>query len=88
KKLLGHSGKWKSLVMLNGLKAPYISKDGDGIDVLRPGDYILYPTNGRTSNPAVALETTGKYRTLSPVEERLGRDIRLSSPTSAGAITL
>ena len=87
KRLLGTPARWKALVVANGLKAPYISKDGNGIDVLRPGDYILYPQSGNTARTAVSPENVGKNRTISPVEERLGRDILISSPKSAGGIT-
>lgn len=87
KRLLGSASRWKSLVIANDLKAPYISADGDGIDVLRPGDNLIYPVIGTASQTSVGAETVGKRRTLTPIEERLGRDIKISSPTSAGGIT-
>lgn len=87
KRLLGNAARWKSLVIVNDLKSPYVSPDGDGVDVLRPGDYVLYPTK-KSSRTAVASESVGKLRTVSPIEERLGRDIKISSPTSAGGLTL
>jgi hypothetical protein len=86
KRLLGSASRWKALVIANNLKSPYVSKDGDGIDVLRPGDYILYPT---TSAPPVTAvgSTGGKSGALSPIEERLGRDVKLVSPKSLGGVT-
>jgi len=87
KRLLGSTSRWKELVIVNNLKAPYISADGDGIDVLRPGDNILYPQFSAGSQTAVVAEDIGKSRTLSPIEERLGRDIFISSPKSAGGVT-
>ena len=87
KRLLGSASRWKELVITNNLKAPYISVDGNGIDVLRPGDNIIYPTRAASAKTAVAAETIGKARTISPIEERLGRDIELVSPVSSSGIT-
>ena len=84
KRVFGSASRWKALVIANGLKAPYVSADGDGVSVLRPGDFIVYPTTGNAATTAVAAE---KDRTLSPIEERLGRDLKIISPTSAGGIT-
>ncbi|MCF6205342.1 MAG: hypothetical protein L3J47_00415 [Sulfurovum sp.] len=87
KKLLGSSAKWKSLVIANDLKAPYISTDGDGIDVLRPGDTVLYPTGETSTASSIA---TGSYTSAvtSPLEERLGRDLQLVAVQSIGGVQL
>lgn len=47
---LGSSGRWKEIVLLNNLKAPYISPSGDGVSVLRPGDSIKLPAMPETGN--------------------------------------
>ena len=80
KRLLGDAGKWKALVILNGLKAPYVSAAGDGDTVLRPGDPILFPipvANAGSSN--VFLDNENAKEDL---ENRLGRDIKLKRTSS------
>lgn len=42
---LGKAGRWKEIALLNGLSSPYISPEGDGVTVLRPGDPILIPAD-------------------------------------------
>lgn len=57
KRLIGDAASWKALVILNDLKAPYISSTGDGVEVLRPGvDKILFPSAGTTSSRATTRE--------------------------------
>jgi hypothetical protein len=84
-RLLGDSARWKELVVLNDLKAPYVDPSGDGIDVLRPGDKILVPANGGASPSGV---TPSQKENADPVVARLGRDIRLSADSAAGGLTL
>ncbi len=83
KRLLGSSGKWKQLVIVNNLKPPYISESGDGVDVLRPGDFIKFPSFSPKDQTGVAQTSTGKRKTLSETEEAFGRDIKISIPSSS-----
>ncbi len=86
KKLLGNAGKWKSLVLLNNLTAPFVSDTG-GRGVLRPGDVIMYPNVGTVSstaatssaNPTLAETDEGDSSLFSPAEQAYGRDLRLKS---------
>ena len=87
KRFLGDESYWKLLVMINDLKAPYISASG-GQNVLQPGDPILVPagtTPGddlsevpRAVNPDEASEA------LNPAYKRYGRDLKLVN-SSAGS---
>lgn len=83
-RLLGDSAKWKILVLVNQLKAPYISAAGDGINVLRPGDQILYPI--QQLRPQSAIQPTEqKYTGVSPLAGRLGCDLLLVVTSGDGA---
>jgi hypothetical protein len=85
KKLMGSADKWKTLAVINHLRAPFISAVG-GPDLLSPGDFILYPSdseqlsaNKNGSNPSdreTADDTSGAFSAL---EQAYGRDIRLTS---------
>lgn len=86
-RLLGDSAKWKVLVVLNRLKAPYISPAGDGVNVLRPGQQILFPTQMAQTASAVQPNDP-KYSNISPLNERLGRDLKLRAIEGAGGVTL
>lgn len=81
-RLLGDSARWKELVLVNNLKAPYISINGDGTNVLRPGDIILFPkaTNASTDS---AVSNTAPSLDADIFSKRLGRDIKLLN-TGAG----
>lgn len=86
-RLLGDSAKWKVLVVLNRLKAPYISPAGDGVNVLRPGDEILYPAQmGQTASAVQPHDP--KFSGISPLADRLGRDLKLQAIEAAGGVTL
>lgn len=87
KRLLGNSGKWKTLVLVNNLKPPYISPTGDGINVLRPGDRIQYPSTSSRPETAVAKDRSepGKQN---QIESTYGRDLKLSRITSVGEVDL
>ena len=88
KQNLGHASRWKVLVMLNDLKPPYISPDGDGKNVLRPGiDRILIPSANTAGVTAIAQNPsvpTGATR----FEDRLGRDIKLNNDAALGGISV
>ena len=82
KRLLGDQARWKELVLLNDLKAPYISDDGDGKDVLRPGvDNILFP-----AAPTQTSEVSPNSREEDLLVQRLGRDFKLVTVESASGI--
>jgi len=95
-RLMGDKRKWKALVTVNSLQAPYISVNGEA-GTLAPGDPILYPSlnasiNSATLNPVNRTdnESSGKStNTLGPVQQTYGRDLRLRSvPTSAVGVDL
>lgn len=86
-RLLGDRAKWKILVVLNQLKPPYISPAGDGVNVLRPGDQVLYPRQLLNSRTAIQ-PTEQKYTGVSPLSERLGRDIQLRAIEAASGVVL
>jgi hypothetical protein len=75
-RLLGDQARWKELVMLNDLKAPYIDPSGDGKDVLRPGDKIMVPSSVNQATTSIPEDLSQE---LDPVARRLGRDIKLQS---------
>lgn len=81
---LGDQARWKELVLLNDLKAPYIDPTGNGIEVLRPGDQILVPSNGVELQSGVEQDLSQEKDILT---KRLGRDLRLSSFDAAGGVT-
>lgn len=73
-KYLGDRARWKELVILNDLKAPYIDVNGDGIGILRPNDQIMYPSAAASQSSVVARDKTGSQTKL---ESRLGRDLKV-----------
>jgi len=81
---LGDQARWKELVLLNDLKAPYIDPTGNGSEVLRPGDQILVPSHGIELQSGVELDLSQETDLLT---KRLGRDLRLSSFDAAGGVT-
>jgi hypothetical protein len=82
-RLLGDSAKWKHDCPAEPVAPPYISPAGDGINVLRPGDQILYPQScGGWRSTAIVQPTEQKYLGISPLNDRLGRDLKLQSPRS------
>lgn len=74
-RLLSDQARWKEIVILNGLKAPYIAADGDGKDVLRPGDTVLFPA----ALPILQSGVEADPNDVDPLVKRLGRDLRLVS---------
>jgi hypothetical protein len=83
-RLLGDQARWKELVVLNALSAPYISVDGDGKDVLRPGDTILFPAGASSGETGIQEDST---KGASALVQRLGRDVRLDSYGETGGLT-
>jgi len=83
KRLLGSRDQWHILVIINDLRAPYISSAG-GDGVLRPGDFILYPSKERGGVSASNLNETDLEKDQkgqnidTAVERAYGRDLRLS----------
>lgn len=91
RRLLGDPLRWHVLVLLNDLRAPYISREAaDG--VLTPGDIILYPSSSGPSadlhmigevNPSVD-EAEGNRSDLSnPLVRAYGRDLALTTVDNA-----
>lgn len=78
KRLLGVANKWKSLVLYNNLKPPYVSSSGDGINVLRPGDNIKYPSAASKIQSGTTLTSEGNRGALPSTLEAFGRDVKLS----------
>lgn len=72
-RLMGDANQWKVLVILNKLKAPYISISGDGISVLRPLDSIIYPITSSSPSTGISSSTN---------EDGLGRDLKIDFSTS------
>jgi len=87
-RLLGNSARWKSLVFLNKLKAPYISPDGDGVSVLRPGDRMLFPTSSASVGSSIGRSVSAKFNDVGALESRLGRDLNLESRGLDGILDL
>lgn len=77
-RVLGDSSRWKEIVILNRLESPYISAAGDGTNVLRPGDKILFPSESANVRTGVSV---GEDQTLAT---RLGTDLKISSSQSTG----
>lgn len=71
-RFLGDGTLWYDLVVVNGLKPPYISWTG-GPDVARPGDTLVIPRLGGK------VQTNSAGRSAAATEEALfGRDCRLA----------
>ena len=73
-RLLGNRALWKVLAAHNGLRAPYISTDGDGVKVLRPGDAIQYPLLNRRQDDEAGNMVLSRGHTA---EERMGVDLAM-----------
>lgn len=84
-RVLGSSNEWKVLVLLNNLKAPYISTSGDGVNVLRPGDLILYPV---TSQNMTNITSGANVLSANLVEDTYGTDIKLQVSKAFGGQVL
>jgi len=84
-RLLGDQARWKELVITNNLKQPYIDPTGDGVNVLRPGDTILFPTSGGETLSGVSPT---KVAQQSDLTTRLGLDLRLRAEQGAGGLPI
>lgn len=85
KRLMGDESYWKMIVILNNLKAPYISLTAsDG--VLAYGSKILIPKRGMESDSQktvmTAQNTDEASEAQSPILKKYGRDLRLSDGSS------
>lgn len=74
---LGDAGRWREIVALNKLKAPYISVNGDGVNVLRPGDFILIPSVGSGNDLSPIDVGNARVNGETLADTALGRDLRL-----------
>jgi len=79
-KFLGQAGRWKEIVHLNRLRAPYINPSGDGFTVLRPGDPIKIPAvpeSGTDENNVFSAQDSIQNQDA----RRYGRDLRIDPNT-------
>jgi len=81
---LGDQARWKELVILNNLEAPYVDSSGDGISVLRPQDTILIPGSPSGGSNSVGRDITEG----SALVKRLGRDLKLVKVEGLGGVDL
>jgi len=70
---MGSRAHAKLLAIHNNLRPPYISRDGDGESVLRPGDVIRYP---RRISPNRGRRNM-TISTLREINDRMGVDIAI-----------
>jgi hypothetical protein len=75
-RLLGDPGDWRSLVILNRLRAPFVAAVGSP-GVLGPGDAILYPKDNGGSTAVVNSQLPSGGG--NPVIDSYGVDLRLAS---------
>ena len=78
---LGYAGRWKEIVLLNRLAPPYISPAGDGVTVLRPGDFIKIPTDPQDDDVDVnqVFSTENDYDRVDAY--KYGRDLYVDPDT-------
>ncbi len=90
KKVLGNANKWKTLVVVNNLKPPFIATIRQP-DVLIPGDWLLYPSTDGVSSGETSLNTKEQETANdisganSEIERTYGRDLHLDSVTEGSA---
>jgi hypothetical protein len=92
----GNRGRWHDLALLNDLRAPYVANVAS-INVLGPGDVILYPVDDSSGVEASTINLGDKstqdinnqdeFR-FGPIQQSYGRDLRLRSATVANDIDL
>jgi len=88
-RLLGDSGRWTELVLLNDLKYPYFASqdviDSEGLtNVIAYGSDILYPkpkSAAAVSSKRVFRKESEQSIALTPFERALGADIKIDSQT-------
>lgn len=88
-RILGDPSRWRILVALNRLRAPFISVTG-GPGVLQPGDRILFPRQGQAGSGSNTVgtqnPTNNQYQGPDdPVTQAYGRDLLLKSTFVGGA---
>ncbi len=90
-RLLKDRNKWQTLVIINGLAAPYVTPSG-GARLLKPGDSILYPATGAASSfgmissPNKSTAETASaldVRSDASMAQQYGRDIRVDVVASS-----
>jgi len=86
-RLLGDASRWKELVLLNSLRPPYISAAGDGFNVLRPNDQIIFPRASSEAPSTIEVQTR-KFNNVAALNERLGRDLQIVSPQANGGVVI
>jgi hypothetical protein len=79
-RFLGSPARWKEIVLLNGLRAPYISKNGDGVNVVRPGDSIKVPASPSSDDKSQVFAITNDDM-RNDYARRYGRDLLMDSDT-------
>lgn len=82
-RLTGNPNSYQEIIVHNNLRHPYISEDGDGVQVLRPGDVILIPSMDPPEDTQF-LFTNDPNEKISPAEAALGRDIKLTPKKNYG----
>jgi len=88
RRLLGDAGMWKEIVLLNNLRAPYLSSSGDGVSVLRPNDRVLYPVAGGEAGDMPASSTReAPFRRTSSLADVYGLDIAVKADGFGGFAT-
>jgi hypothetical protein len=89
RRLTGDEANWKKLVLMNNLRAPYISAERtDG--VLGYGDQILVPKDptAKDSSTQVTrqLDEDAAFQALPKIRRRYGRDLMLVDATSGDGV--
>ncbi len=88
-RILGDPSRWRILVTLNRLRAPFISATGSA-GVLAPGDRILFPRAGAAGAGSATVGTQNPTNNQyigpdDPVVQAYGRDLMLRSTFIGGA---
>jgi hypothetical protein len=88
-RLLGDPSRWRILVTLNRLRAPFIAATGSA-GVLAPGDRILFPRAGSAGAGSATVGTQNPTNNQyigpdDPIVQAYGRDLMLRSTFIGGA---
>lgn len=88
-RLLGDPSRWRILVTLNRLRAPFIAATGSA-GVLAPGDRILFPRAGSAGSGSATVGTQNPTNNQyigpdDPIVQAYGRDLMLRSTFIGGA---
>lgn len=84
-RLLGDRNQWHTLVLLNDLRAPYISTTS-GTNLLAPGDEVLYP--GSAADTAMINTASTNNQAEDYLASAYGRDLLLTSEEASGGTDL